>query len=284
MNHLTALQQRLHRSVEGCDVTERAVASSLLTLALGLVVLTSAPAMWPLLGLAVVLSARFGGGEGLAASSGTSALVLALLTSHPGVDGGACAVGFLAFTVAGVLAYSGDPSAGAALDPRGADSELPNLLTGAAFRATLGLECRRADRHGHPLELVILDIDHLARVNAKRGRLAGDAVVAAVSRAIVEASRETDIAGHLGADRFAVIVSGAPQDGVEAAERIRAAAAEHLDEAGSVTLSAGVAAHMQRLRSADLMIDAEDALSLAKAEGRDRVREAARGSLLRRAA
>lgn len=284
MNGRAALQNRLEPAADQRELVMRVLASSGATLVLGLLVLALAPPLWPVIGLALVVSARVAGGYGLAASAATGSIGLSLLTATPGIDGEMCAVGLLAFVLAGVLACPVGPPIPIGERRQLSDHPTPELLTGSAFRATLALECRRAVRYGQPLSLVLLDIDRLGQVNEARGHPAGDHVIATVARALVDAARETDVAGHLGADRFAIIASGAPNDGLEIAERIRAIVAAALDATGPVTLSAGIAMHAEHARPADLLMDAEDALSLAKADGRDCVREAVYRPLLRSAA
>ena len=284
MDARAALQDRLEPVDDQRELVMRVLASSGATLVLGLLILALAPPLWPLIGLAVVLSARVAGGYGLAASAATGSIGLSLMTATPGIDGEMCAVGLLAFVLAGVLACPVAPPVAVAERRQASDHPTSELLTGSAFRSTLALECRRAVRYGQPLSLVLLDIDRLGQVNEARGHSAGDHVIATVARALVDAARETDIAGHLGADRFAVIASGAPNDGVEIAERIRAIVAAALDATGPVTISAGVALYAEHGHPADLVMNAEDALSLAKADGRDCVREAVYRPLLRSAA
>ena len=134
-----------------------------------------------------------------------------------------------------------------------------------------------ARRHGVPLALQVVDIDHFKRINDELGHAAGDlALVRAVER-IRECLRAEDVLGRLGGEEFIVLMPNS--DGASAtaaAERIREAfSARPLDLRGQsrkVTLSIGVAvlAPADRLFS-QLLQRGDRAMYAAKHAGRDLV-------------
>ncbi|GAB2666559.1 GGDEF domain-containing protein [Arenimonas aestuarii] len=134
-----------------------------------------------------------------------------------------------------------------------------------------------ARRHGMPLALQVVDIDHFKRINDELGHAAGDlALVRAVER-IRECLRAEDLLGRLGGEEFIVLMPNT--DGAAAtaaAERIREAFSERpLDlrgQARKVTLSIGVAvlAPADRLFS-QLLQRGDRAMYAAKHAGRDLV-------------
>ena len=76
---------------------------------------------------------------------------------------------------------------------------LTGLLNLGAFHQRLEEELKRSARHGRPLSLAVLDIDHLKRVNERYGRRAGDKALGAVADLARSHARETDVVGRVGA-------------------------------------------------------------------------------------
>lgn len=151
---------------------------------------------------------------------------------------------------------------------------LTGLLNRRRFRTALGHEMERWRRYKTPCGLVIVDVDHLKRINDTHGHSAGDVVIRHVASALEQMSRDNDTAARLGGEEFALLLAGADAEkGVQAAERLRqTVAAEALEAIGSVTISLGVAscpAHAASER--ELYAAADAALYAAKRDGRDRV-------------
>jgi diguanylate cyclase (GGDEF)-like protein len=152
-----------------------------------------------------------------------------------------------------------------------------DYLTGLAnrrrFRLALGQEAERWRRYNVPCALVLIDIDHLKKINDKHGHSAGDRVIRHVADALVEMSRDNDTAARLGGEEFALLLAGAnDSQAVAAAERLRqVVSATAVDEIGTVTISLGVAACPSHAKSERALYGASDAaLYRAKREGRDR--------------
>lgn len=169
-------------------------------------------------------------------------------------------------------------------------SELQRLaridpLTGAlnrrAFRELLEREAARARRHGRPLSVVMIDLDHFKRVNDTMGHATGDLVLVAVARAVSAALRGEDLFGRYGGEEFIVALAETDLAGaVRAAERLRQAVAElrfdHDGSAQGITASFGVASfgdlRADNGETVDSVINtADQALYHAKAAGRNRV-------------
>lgn len=138
-------------------------------------------------------------------------------------------------------------------------------------------ELRRADRHGTPLAVMLLDLDHFKQVNDNYGHLAGDAVLAQSARVIQAAMRATDIKGRFGGEEFVTIMPQTTAVGARVfAERLRIAigAQIHRDVAPEfrVTCSIGVSEFTSETSTlSDLLRRADRALYKAKRLGRDRV-------------
>jgi diguanylate cyclase (GGDEF)-like protein len=152
-----------------------------------------------------------------------------------------------------------------------------DYLTGLAnrrrFRKALGQEVERWRRYKIPCALVLLDVDHLKKINDAHGHPAGDRVIRAVAGALAELSRDNDTAARLGGEEFALLLAGVDNaKAVAAAERLRlAVSSQALEEIGAVTISLGVAAcpaHARNERELFTLSDA--ALYRAKRGGRNR--------------
>ena len=138
-----------------------------------------------------------------------------------------------------------------------------------------------ARRHGVPLSVLVLDIDHFKRINDDLGHAVGDlALVESVAR-IRSTLRAEDALGRLGGEEFIVLMPSADAaSAVQAGERIRLSfSAQPLRMDGHqrrVTLSIGVAtlAPMDRQFS-QLLQRGDRAMYAAKNAGRDLVMPAA---------
>ena len=133
---------------------------------------------------------------------------------------------------------------------------------------------RRARRAGTAC-LVMMDLDHFSAVNERFGHAGGDLALAAFARLLRDQVPPTQIVARYGGKKFCAFLSGVEAtEGMRIAEAIRAIlAGQAIDIRGEMlklTVSIGVAA----LHDGDLgaaIRNAEDALHLAKAQGRDRV-------------
>ncbi|MFA6960339.1 MAG: diguanylate cyclase [Opitutaceae bacterium] len=155
---------------------------------------------------------------------------------------------------------------------------LTGLINRRSFDALLTGEVDRARRFGHPLSLVMLDLDHFKTINDTRGHAAGDTVLAAAARVIESEARNIDRVARIGGEEFAVLLMETdPVDALAVAQRMVEAMRSHpamLADGSTLalTVSAGVATLSQVNDSeASLMAAADKALYAAKRAGRDRV-------------
>lgn len=155
-------------------------------------------------------------------------------------------------------------------------------LTGAYNRRTFHETAERtlalARRANQPLSIIMLDIDHFKGVNDRNGHRLGDEVLRVMAEVIRAQLRKEDLLVRFGGDEFCVMLPQVPGPGaVVVAGRIRkAVCAEPLRIDGReipVTVSAGVAARLDEGPESfdDLLGRADQALSLAKNRGRNRV-------------
>jgi two-component system, cell cycle response regulator len=156
-------------------------------------------------------------------------------------------------------------------------------LTGLANRrfilTQLGSSVSGARRHGRPLSVAVVDIDHFKAVNDRHGHATGDRVLVAVTEALRTHLRAEDQLGRLGGEEFLAVLGDTDLDAAAAAaERMREeVAAARIDVEGeplAITVSVGVATWELEEPPELLLRRADEALYAAKAAGRDRVRGA----------
>jgi two-component system cell cycle response regulator len=146
------------------------------------------------------------------------------------------------------------------------------------FMEFLEREIAGATRHGHPLTLVMFDVDHFKKVNDSFGHLAGDAVLKDLAARIRPRIRREDLFARYGGEEFAcVLPSTALPGGIVFAEHLRTLIEERpcaFDGKGiSFTISHGVTTmHKETGLDAEVLIKrADDNLYAAKHGGRNRV-------------
>jgi len=162
------------------------------------------------------------------------------------------------------------------------ESSIRDGLTGVHNRKYLDerlqAEYSFASRHGTPLSLIMLDLDHFKLVNDTHGHQTGDHVLRNVSAVLQSSIRAEDTVARYGGEEFAILVPGVDLEHASAmAERIRSIVAGMTvycdDEAIQITVSAGIATHNPKPydSSEEFVAAADRALYEAKAQGRDRV-------------
>jgi diguanylate cyclase (GGDEF)-like protein len=102
--------------------------------------------------------------------------------------------------------------------------ELTGLANPRRFRELIEKEAVRAERFGHELAVIMLDIDDFKRVNDTHGHLQGDEVLRMVGRILQDESRGVDEPARYGGEEFVVALPETGRQGaLEVAERIRTA-------------------------------------------------------------
>lgn len=159
---------------------------------------------------------------------------------------------------------------------------LTGLSTKRFLNLRLGELINKAETDHSPLSVVIFDIDHFKKLNDTCGHLAGDEVLKMVATVIKSHVRSEDIPARYGGEEFVVLLPRTPKEvAVKVAEKIRAAiesqplpASIGQRRAAGVTISGGVAALQLDGRSSQEILGAADqALYLAKEQGRNRIVE-----------
>jgi len=158
------------------------------------------------------------------------------------------------------------------------EDPLTGLVHKGGFADALGREVARARRHGTPLSLALLDLDHFKRVNDRFGHLAGDHVLRELASAVRPLVRAEQLFARVGGEELALLLPGVPlEKAVIFAEKVRALVAERAFEFDGaripVTVSVGVASLDTREAATDALVRRADArLYDAKGAGRNCVR------------
>ncbi len=153
---------------------------------------------------------------------------------------------------------------------------LTGLGNRRAFEQRIALELSRAARYGHPLSLVMLDVDFFKEYNDTFGHVDGDEVLRILADTLTDKSRETDFFARYGGEEFAIILPHTDGEGtLVVAERLR----RRLEKTGwprrAVTASFGAATLSPTMADGhDLVRAADAALYAAKNAGRNRVQHA----------
>jgi len=157
-----------------------------------------------------------------------------------------------------------------------AEDPLTGLANRGAFSEALGREVARARRHGGPLSLAVLDVDHFKAVNDRYGHAAGDQVLRGLAHAIAPLVRAEQLVARIGGEEMALLLPEVPLEKASAfAEKLRALVEGrgfvHEGDRIAVTVSIGVAALAAGDDAEALLGRADARLYDAKRAGRNRV-------------
>ncbi len=156
---------------------------------------------------------------------------------------------------------------------------LIDSLTGMHNRRSLEIslkeEIERYKRYGHPLSMIMLDIDYFKRVNDTYGHQCGDFILQQIATTIEQNLRSHDIFARYGGEEFCCLL---PETSIEQAanlaERFRQKISQnpycYQDTRVDVTISLGVSTLNEETTTADMLLKKADmGLYAAKNAGRN---------------
>lgn len=151
-------------------------------------------------------------------------------------------------------------------------------LTGIFNRRCIGNSLNTMDMSHESYALILLDLDHFKNINDTYGHDVGDRVLCHVAKLLNTNLREHDLVGRFGGEEFVLLLKEKQlENAVEIAERCR----KRIEQSQitfdqqiivQVTASLGVAVSRDGVNKEDVFKQADQALYLAKKNGRNQVR------------
>lgn len=156
---------------------------------------------------------------------------------------------------------------------------LTGLLNRRGLEKRFELERIRAKQNDAVFSIILLDMDHFKSVNDRFGHLVGDSLLRGIAKLLKDHLRSNDIAARYGGEEFLILL---PETGIDGAQsvgdKIKLTLAKKewkLKESGKsmgkVTVSMGIAQYKFNEPEKDLIKRADDALYMAKENGRNRI-------------
>lgn len=139
-------------------------------------------------------------------------------------------------------------------------------------------ELHKQERNGYMVSYVMLDIDFFKKVNDTYGHVPGDIVLKELSTILSNSIRSSDIVGRYGGEEFSIVFPDTDADtAYRLCERIRETVEKYEFNIGDqfikITISMGIFCKKSNddISSKDAIKNADEALYLAKKNGRNRV-------------
>lgn len=150
---------------------------------------------------------------------------------------------------------------------------LTGLYNRIKFNEVLKEEVKRLKREKSNLSLVMFDIDYFKLVNDNFGHPVGDKVLKLLAELVSNYVRETDIVARWGGEEFMILLKATEIEGASnLAKKLRETIEnEKFPEVGNITCSFGVAEYKGAGDEEALLTRVDEALYLAKNNGRNRV-------------
>ncbi|MDR2387277.1 MAG: diguanylate cyclase [Deltaproteobacteria bacterium] len=158
---------------------------------------------------------------------------------------------------------------------------LTGLSNRRVFLETLNRDFFQSKRHSSPLTLLTLDLDHFKDVNDTYGHQTGDEILKWLSGVITSVVRLGDLAARTGGEEFSILLPRTNlEQGTSLAKRLKEALSEtplpeNCPQMVRPTISQGLASleHFLVKEPQDLIYWSDQAMYLAKREGRDTIKQ-----------
>ncbi|MTI79282.1 MAG: sensor domain-containing diguanylate cyclase [Firmicutes bacterium] len=150
---------------------------------------------------------------------------------------------------------------------------LTGLYNHRCFMGDLDKTINRYRKNNLPCCLMLLDVDDFKKYNDTYGHPAGDKILQAMAKIMINTVKELGTVYRYGGEEFAIILPGNELNrGNEIAENIRTNIAAHKFEHRQITVSIGIAEYpFNAVQVNDLIECADQSLYVAKKQGKNRV-------------
>ncbi len=131
-----------------------------------------------------------------------------------------------------------------------------------------------ADQRNHPVATVLLDIDHFKKINDRFGHIVGDRVLEALGQLLLDRLPENALPVRFGGEEFALLIPRcSDRDAQRCAEQLRRDIEALRPGNVPITVSIGLGSNQNNpeMTLTQLIGDADRALYVAKAQGRNQV-------------
>lgn len=124
--------------------------------------------------------------------------------------------------------------------------------------------------------ILLINIDNFKLTNERYSQAAGDIVLKRLANKLIDCVRKTDTVARWGGEEFIILLNNSNDDiAKQVAEMIREntelLCVEYNHDIINITVSIGAVTYRNELKSSDLINDAEQCLSQAKQQGKNRV-------------
>lgn len=150
-------------------------------------------------------------------------------------------------------------------------TDIPNRL---AYEKRVAEEIARWQRFGHPLSLVVWDVDLFKQVNDTYGHKAGDKVLRTIAQLLNGRIRETDFLARYGGEEFVMLLPGTKEEETlrlvnELRLKVEECGFHYHGEKVTITVSCGVSSFRVEDTLTQVFERADKALYRAKENGRN---------------
>jgi diguanylate cyclase (GGDEF)-like protein len=122
-------------------------------------------------------------------------------------------------------------------------------------------EVSRSQRYGHPLTVLVIDLNGFKQINDRYGHAAGDLVLRLFAERLNSAIRTSDLAVRMGGDEFMVLLPECQPEQVQSLlERLRSITVEFHGETIPITYAAGWAGYQPGETAEQILERADQAL------------------------
>lgn len=165
------------------------------------------------------------------------------------------------------------------LEKMASTDELTGLLNRHAFTILLDKLLADYERESTPVSALMCDIDHFKRINDQFGHAMGDQVLARVADLLRAGLRRSDFAVRWGGEEFLLVLKKCDMaEARQIGEKLRQSIEHEVFTVGGqrvpITVSVGISTHEKDRPFERTVSCADEALYMAKREGRNRVETA----------